>query len=78
VKVHSNVLCGFLVALLKPDQIAFESGRGREVVGIEDLPLDDREIDLDLVEPAGMYGGVDENDIWPSGPQTIGSASSVM
>src|SRR4029453_12882891 len=33
--------CGFLVALLEPDQMAFESGKRGEVVGIEKLALDD-------------------------------------
>ena len=28
-----------------------------EVVGFEHLALDDRVVDLDLVEPAGVYGG---------------------
>jgi len=39
--------------LLKPHEAAFKSGR-REVVGVENLALDNRKIDLDLVEPAGV------------------------
>jgi hypothetical protein len=65
---------GFLIALLEAHDLAFESGRRGEVVGVEDLALDDREIDLDLVEPTGMYRRVDENDVWPFGAQTIGAA----
>ena len=71
-------LSGFLIALLEAGDLTFESGRRGEVVGIEDLALDDREIDLDLIEPAGMHRGVDENYIWPFGPQTIGGASAAM
>ena len=59
---------GFLIALLEAHDLAFESGRRGEVVGIEDLALDNREIDLDLIEPAGMHRGVDENYVWPFGP----------
>ena len=33
--------CGFLVALLEPDQTAFDSCKRGEVVGIEKLELDD-------------------------------------
>ena len=33
-------LCGFFVAFLEPDQIAFENRNGREVIGVEKLALD--------------------------------------
>src|SRR5574340_153841 len=36
----------------------------REIVGREDLALNDREVDLDLVEPAGMDGAVHEDELW--------------
>ena len=71
-------LGGMLIAALECNQAAFEC---REIGGVawrEELALNDGEVDLDLVEPAGMYRGVDENDIWPFGPQTIGSASAAM
>ena len=32
-----------------------------QIVGSKDLPLDNREIDFDLVEPAGMSWGVYEH-----------------
>ena len=34
-----------------------------EVVGGKDLPLKNREVDLDLIEPACMNGTVDGNEI---------------
>ena len=71
-------LGGFFIALLEAHELAFESGKRGEVVGIEDLALDDREIDLDLAEPAGMQRRVNENDVWPFGPQTTGRASAAM
>lgn len=36
-----------------------------DIVGIEDLALDDGEIDLDLVEPACMNGQMDEVGVGP-------------
>jgi len=35
-----------------------------EVVGREDLALNDGEVDLDLVEPTGMDRNVDEYGAW--------------
>ena len=69
---------GFLIALLEADQIAFESRHCGEVIGIQQLALDDREVDLDLVEPAGVHRRVNEDDVWPFRPQTIGGASAAM
>jgi hypothetical protein len=48
---------------LKSERPLFEFGQRRDVVVGENLPLDDREEDLDLVEPTGMDRGVDENCI---------------
>jgi hypothetical protein len=50
--------------------LAFEAVEGasnvceiREVVGLEHLALDDREVDLHLVEPTGVHGQVDEGEV---------------
>ena len=50
-----------LVVGLKCEQALFDRGQRREVVGREDLALDDGEVDFDLVEPAGMDGTMDRN-----------------
>jgi hypothetical protein len=47
------------MALLEAEQLLVQIGEGREVVGREELALDDREVDLDLIEPAGMHWGMD-------------------
>jgi len=60
-----------LVVSLKSEQPLFEFGQRREVVGGENLSLDDGEEDLDLVEPTGMDRGVEENSIRPFGPHAI-------
>ena len=46
--------CRTLVMGLKSKQALFEFLQRREVVGSEDLSLNDREIDFDLVEPASV------------------------
>lgn len=60
-----------LVVSLKSEQPLFEFGQRRDVVGGKNLPLDDREEDLDLVEPTGMDWGMEENSIRPFGPHAV-------
>jgi len=63
-----------LVVSLKSEQPLFEFGQRRDVVGGENLPLDYREEDLDLVEPTGMDRGVDEkwhSAIWTACGQRL-------
>lgn len=62
---------GELVVVLKGEQMVLEVGDGGEVIGSEDLALDDGEIDLDLVEPAGMNGSVNQYDRGPRGAQAV-------
>lgn len=47
-----------LVAVLEPEQAHPDGHQGGEIVGREDFALDDREVNLDLVEPTGMDGCV--------------------
>ena len=47
----------------KAEQAILDGGEVGEVVGREDLALDDAEVGLDLVEPAGMDRRVDEDDV---------------
>src|ERR1700681_802117 len=58
-----------LIASLELKQTDFEFDQRFEVVGREELALNDREVDLDLVEPAGMNGGMDEDQVRPFGAQ---------
>ena len=46
---------------LKSKQALFEFLQRREVVGSEDLSLNDREIDFDLVEPASVDRRMNED-----------------
>jgi len=54
----------FLVALLETEQAFFQVGQRGEIVGDKDLPLNDREVDLDLIEPAGVNGGYGREPSW--------------
>jgi hypothetical protein len=64
---------GLLVMVLEGQQALLEFGEGGEVIGREDLTLDDGEIDLNLVEPAGVDRGVDQHDRGPRRAQAVGS-----
>src|SRR5208283_5895875 len=60
-----------VVAALELAERVGESGGVLEVVGVEDLALDDRVVDLDLVEPAAVDGGVDEDQVRPAALETV-------
>src|SRR5437660_4514592 len=49
-----------------------------EVIRREDLALDDGEIDLNLIEPTGVDGGVDEHELRPPGLQPRAGAVAPM
>src|SRR5215207_7929548 len=54
-----------LVTLLEGEQALGQNVEVGEVVGAQDLALNYREVDLDLVEPGGVYWEVDEPQIGP-------------
>ena len=56
----------FVPVALEGVEGASEGGEVVEVVGLEQLALDDRVVDLDLVEPVGVYGQVNEERGWAS------------
>ncbi len=58
---------GALIAALEGHQPAFEGSKVGEVARGEQLTLNDGEVDLNLVEPAGMDRRVDQDDIRPFG-----------
>ena len=71
-------LGGILIAALECDQAAFEGREIGEVARREELALNDREVDLDLVEPAGMDWCVNQNDVWPRGSQPSSGSPAAM
>jgi hypothetical protein len=66
------------IAHLKPEEAILEGGERREVVWGEDFALDDREVDLDLVEPTGVNRRVHEHEPWPGGLQSRGGAGALV
>jgi hypothetical protein len=57
--------CGPLVMGLKGKQAPLEFLQRREIVGRENLSLNDREIDFDLVEPTGVNRCMNEDYVGP-------------
>jgi hypothetical protein len=49
-----------LVAALEGEQPLLDGSKAGEVVGGQEFPLDHREYELDLVQPRGVDGGVDQ------------------
>ena len=56
---------------LESKKTLFEIGQRGKIVRREELSLDNREIDFDLVEPTGVNRSVDEDGIWPFVAQTL-------
>ena len=57
--------------VLEGQESLFKIGQRGEVIGREDLPLYDREIDFDLIKPAGVDGSVDEDRVGPFGAEAV-------
>ena len=57
------------IAALELEKTRFEFGQRFEVVGREEFALNDREVDLDLVEPTGVDWSVDEDRVGPIGAE---------
>src|SRR5262245_1650637 len=53
------------VVLLEAQEPLTDGAERSEVIRCEDLARDDGEIDLDLIEPAGVDGSVDEHELRP-------------
>ena len=54
-----------LIMLLKSENSLGSRVEGREIIRGERFALEDREVDLDLVEPARMDGQMDQDEIGP-------------
>jgi len=63
---------------LKAEEALFEIGQRRKVVWGEDLSLNDREVDLHLIEPTGMGRGMDKDCIGPLGAKAVGGPLTPM
>ncbi len=59
------------VVVLETKQAILYLFKRLEVIGCEHLSLNDREVDLYLIEPTRVDGGVDHDNVRPSCPQAI-------
>ena len=69
---------GRLIPGLEGHQVSLQIGQALEVTRRKQLALNDREVDLDLVEPTGVNRSVNKNDVGPSGSKAIGGASTTV
>ena len=69
---------GPLVASLEGHHLPLQIGQALEVARGKQLALNDREVDLDLIEPTGVNRRMNQNDGGPSGSKAVGSASTTM
>jgi hypothetical protein len=49
-----------------------------ETIGSQELALNDREVDLDLVEPTGVNRRMDHHDVWPLGASVPSPLKSLV
>jgi hypothetical protein len=61
-----------LVVLLESEDPILQGSQRREVAGFERFAGEDREVDLDLVQPRRMDRGVDEGEVRPALPEPVG------
>jgi hypothetical protein len=71
-------LSGIRPVVLKVQQALSNSVEIGKIVGCQDLPLDDREVDFKLVEPTGMNRRMHECEAWVEIPQTLSGSRSAM
>ena len=73
-----------MVAGLEGYHVPRQVGQALEVARREQLALNDREVDLDLLEPrsgsrpTGVDRRMNQNDVGPSGAEAISSAPATM
>ena len=67
-----------MVVGLKIHEALLEMGERGEIVGSEDLSLEDGEIDFNLIDPAGMNGGVYKKGIGPAGADAFDCLLTAM
>lgn len=67
-----------LVILLETKEAVFKFGQRCKIVWSEDFALDDREVDLDLVEPTGVNRAMDGNHVGEGYFEAAHAAAAAM
>jgi hypothetical protein len=70
--------CSPLIARLEGQQAPFKVGPVGKVARRKEFALDDRKVDLDLVEPTGVDRRMDQNNIGPLGAEAVGRWLTTM
>ena len=70
--------CSPLIARLEGQQAPFKVGPVGKVARRKEFALDDRKVDLDLVEPTGVDRRMDQNNIGPLGAEPVGRWLTAM
>ena len=66
------------IALLETQESVLQLSQREEIVGCENLALHDREINLDLIEPAGVHRSVDGNYRGPAVLEALDAPLAAM
>jgi len=66
------------IAFLKIDEAKFKVGERGKVIEREHLSLDDREIDLNLIDPTGMNRGMHQKSVGLAGSDAIDCLLTTM
>src|SRR5437764_11730406 len=64
--------------MLEASEGGLELVEGSELTGGEEFALNHGEVDFDLIEPTGVDGRVDEDEVGPFGAQTLAGGGSAM
>jgi len=67
-----------LVAILEAKQAVFEFAERREIIRCQDLPLDDGEVNFNLIQPTGMDRRVNRDQGGPLGAEPIAGLLAAM
>lgn len=71
-------LCHAIVVLLESEETISQLIERSEIIRRQYLALQNREVDLHLIKPACVDGGMDGNDGWPSAAETLDAFSAAM
>ena len=66
------------IAFLRIHEAIRKMGKRGKIVGREHLSLDDREIDLNLIDPTGMNRGMYQKSVGPAGSDAIDCLLAAM
>src|SRR5437870_12486838 len=67
-----------LIVMLKGKQTFLDLGQRREIIGDKNLPREEREVILDLIQPPGMQWGVHQHNQSPLVAESVGGLLAAL